>query len=69
MSNIAEKYLNLIQRADWYRLIGLAMEKQDYIRGIIESETGPRRQKKACEAYCHFIKTAIDNKESLAKAA
>ena len=69
MSNIAEKNLDLIQPADWYRLIGLVMEKQDYISGIIESETGPRRQKKAREAYCRFIKTAIDNKESIGKAA
>ena len=51
MSNIAENYLELIPPVDWVRLINLAVEKRAYITNIIDSDTRPRGQKKAREAY------------------
>ena len=69
MSNIAEKYLGLIPPADWCRLINLAMDNQDYITNIIESDTRPRGQKKAREAYSRFLETVINNTQPLAMAA
>ena len=69
MSNISENYLPLIPPFDWCRLIELAVEKEDYITRIIESETGPKIKKKASEAYSQFVDTVLDNKEYMAKAA
>lgn len=69
MSNIAENYIGLIPPAHWCHLINLATEKQDYITNIIESDTRPRGQKKAREAYDRFIETVINNTEPLAMAA
>ncbi len=68
MGNIAENCLGLIPSADWCRLINLAVEKRDYITNIIESDTRPRGQKKAREAYNRFLETVI-NTEHLAMAA
>jgi hypothetical protein len=39
------------------------------ITKIIDSETRPRGQKKAHEAYNRFVATVISNTEPLAKAA
>ena len=69
MSNIAQSYIDLIPQADWCRLINLATEKQDYITNIIESDTRPRGQEKARNAYGRFIETVINNAEPLAMAA
>jgi hypothetical protein len=69
MSNIAERYLDLIRPTDWCRLIKLSKEKRDYINNIIESDTRPRAIKKAHQAYSRFIETVINNKVPLAKAA
>lgn len=69
MSNIAENYLGLIPLVDWCRLINLATEKRDYIINIIESDTRPRGQKKARQAYSRFLETVINNTEPLAMAA
>jgi hypothetical protein len=44
MSNLADKYLNLIPQADWLELIYVATEKADYIANIIESDTSLRVQ-------------------------
>ena len=69
MSNISERYLSLIPKADWGRLINLAVEKDDFIQGIIKSETKPIVQKRAYEAYSRFIDTVLDHKEPLDMAA
>jgi len=69
MSNLAEKYLKLISQADWFHLVNLATEKGDYITNIIESDTRPRGQIKAREAYSRFAETVINHTEPLAKAA
>ena len=69
MSNLGEKYLRLIPQVDWCHLINLATEKGDYITNIIESDTRPRGQKKAREAYSRFVETVINHTEPLAKAA
>jgi hypothetical protein len=69
MSNIAKNYLGLIPPVDWVRLINLAIEKKAYITNIIDSDTRPRGQKKAREAYNRFVATVISNTEPLAKAA
>jgi len=68
MSNIKENYLGLIPPADWDRLLNLAMEKRDYITGIIESDTRPRGQKRAREAYSRFLETVLNTTELLAMA-
>lgn len=67
MSNIAENYLNLIPVADWLQLLNLAGESHSYINNIIEMETGPKRQKKARQAYARFVQSVIDNNTPLAK--
>jgi len=69
MSNLAEKYLRLIPQTDWCHLLNLATEKGDYITNIIESDTRPRGQIKAREAYSRFVETVINYTEPLAKAA
>ena len=67
MSNIAQNYLKLVPQADWLRLLELAAEKRNYLSGIIEKETGPRRKKTVCKAYQHFAQTVISRKEPLAR--
>jgi hypothetical protein len=69
MSNIAEHYLGLIPSSDWFELIHLATEKADYISNIIESDSRPRGQKKAREAYRHFVEAVINHAAPLARAA
>ena len=68
MSNIAEHYIDLIPSADWLQLRQLAAEKHDYITGIIETDTKPRRKKTARAAYTRFIDTVLNHAEPLAKA-
>lgn len=69
MSNIAEHYLKLIPSSDWFQLINLATEKGNYISNIIESDSRPRGQKKAREAYIRFIEAVINHAAPLALAA
>ena len=69
MSNLAEKYLSLIPKADWLHLIHLATEKDDYITSIVESDTRPRGKIKTREAYDRFIETVVNHTEPLAKVA
>jgi len=69
MSNLADKYLSLIPQVDWCHLINLATEKNAYITNITESDTRPRGQIKAREAYNRFIETVIKHTEPLARAA
>lgn len=68
MSHIAQNYLKRIPPADWLQLLELAAEKQSYISGIIENETGPRRKKTVCKAYEQFAQTVISRTEPLARA-
>jgi hypothetical protein len=68
MKNISESYLSFIPTADWARLINLAVEKRDYITGIIESETKPKVQKRAREAYSRFSDTVLNQKEPMDQA-
>jgi transposase len=68
MSNIAEYYLQSIPAADWLQLLGLAGEKHSYITNIIETDTKPRRRKKAREAHDRFAQTVIRRTEPLATA-
>ena len=65
MSNIAENYIERIPSDDWLQLLDLATEKQYYITNIIETDTGPRRQKRARDAYARFVQTVIDRTEPL----
>jgi len=69
MSNIAEHYLGLIPASDWFELIHLATEKGDYMSNIIQSDSRPRGQKKAREAYRHFVEAVINHAAPLAMAA
>jgi transposase len=69
MSNIAENYLQFIPEADWLRLIELATEKREYMINIIQSETGPKRQQQAREAYTRFVDSVINGSQLLARAA
>ncbi|MFO8151919.1 IS630 family transposase [Thioalkalivibrio sp.] len=59
MCNIAQDYLRDIPAADWSRLIELAYQKTDYIRGIIEFEPGPYRKRKAESALEKFNEIII----------
>ena len=59
MSNIADNSLDLIPAGDWLKLINLAVEKDSYITNIIDTETKPRRRKKAREAYDRFAQSVI----------
>jgi len=69
VNGYAESYLTLVPRADWLRLIHLATEKDDYITGIIESDTRPRGKIKARQAYDQFVDTVVNYNEPLAEAA
>jgi hypothetical protein len=69
MSNIAEHYLGLIPSPDWFELIHLATEKSDYMNNIIISDSRPRGQKKAREAYSRFEETVINHATPLATAS
>lgn len=69
MSNIAEGYLPLIPTADWDRLINLAVDKRDYIIAIIASETRPKVQQRAHEAYSRFMDTVLDHREPIDQAS
>jgi transposase len=69
MSNIAENYLGFVPVADWIRLIDLAVEKQDYMTNIIQSDSGPKRQKQAREAYTRFTESVINGSQPLAARA
>jgi hypothetical protein len=66
MSNIAENYIERIPSIDWFQLLHLANEKKNYITNIIETDTGPRRQKRARDAYARFVKAVINRTEPLA---
>jgi transposase len=69
MTNIADRYVTSIPAADWFQLLDLAVQSDEYINNIIEGETGPNRQKKARQAYARFAQTVIDNDPRLAKVA
>ncbi len=69
MCNIADKYIDRIPVADWRQLLDLATQSHDYINKIIETETGPKRQQKAHQAYARFVRTLADKDLRLAKAA
>lgn len=69
MSNIADKYIELIPQSDWQLLINIATEKVDYITNIIESDTRPRAKIKTREAYSRFLEAVINHKEPSAEAA
>ena len=68
MSNIADNYIKSIPVADWFQLLDLAVQGENYINKIIEMETGPIRHKKARQAYARFAQAVIDNDPRLAKA-
>lgn len=69
MSNIAGSYLKTIPTADWFQLLDLAAQSDEYFNNIIEMEAGPIRQKKARQAYAQFKETVIDKDPRLAKVA
>ena len=69
MSDLAEKYIQLIPAADWHQLVHLAVDHDTYITHIIDTETKPRRQKWAREAYAHFVETVLNREDVLARAA
>jgi len=69
MSNIADNSRDLIPVGDWLRLINLAVENDSYITNIIDTDTKPRRRKKAHEAYDRFVQIVISQKQSLAETA
>lgn len=60
MSNIAECYIDLIPSADWLQLLHIAVEKDHYIKNIIENDTGPKRKKQARDAYMRFSEIVIN---------
>ena len=60
MSNIAEKYVDLIPAADWHQLLYLAAEKHAYITHTIETDPKPHRKKMALDAYTRFQQAVID---------
>jgi transposase len=68
MSNIAENYIERIPSADWLQLLHLAVEKENYITKVIDTDTGPRRRKWAREGYERFVQTVINRIEPLARA-
>jgi hypothetical protein len=45
MSNIAERCIQQIPSADWFQLLKLADEKENYRQNIIEADTGPCRER------------------------
>jgi len=67
MSNIADNSIDLIPAGDWLKLINLAVEKDSYITKIIDTETKPRRCKKAREAYERFTRIVISPTQPLAE--
>ncbi|KXB09008.1 hypothetical protein AKJ60_01255 [candidate division MSBL1 archaeon SCGC-AAA385M11] len=69
MTNIANQYLEFIPSQDWFQLQKLAVEKQEYINGIIEMDPGPQRQKKAKEAYQQFQYEVLGRASDLEQAA
>ena len=69
MSNIADNSLDLIPAGDWLQLINLAVEKHSYITNIIDTDTKPRRRKKAREAYNRFNQSVISQTQPLAETA
>jgi transposase len=69
MSNIATQYIEFIPSQDWDQLQNLAAEKQEYINRIIEADLGPRRQKKAREAYQQFQNQVLGRASDLEQAA
>jgi len=69
MSNIADNCLDLIPTSDWLQLINLAVEIHSYITNIIDTDTKPRRRKKAREAYDRFTQSVISRTQPLAETA
>jgi hypothetical protein len=69
MSNIADNYLDLIPAGDWLKLINLAAERDSYITNIIDTDTKPRRRKKASEAYDRFAESVTSQNQCLAETA
>jgi hypothetical protein len=57
MHSIAENYIKLVPTTDWKLLLELVTRSDDYIKNIIQMETGPNRLKKAREAYACFLNT------------
>jgi hypothetical protein len=53
----------------WLQLINLAVEKHSYITNIIDTDTKPRRRKKAREAYNRFNQSVISQTQPLAETA
>ena len=69
MCNIAENYIERIPSDDWIQLIDLASEKKQYITNIIEVDSGPRRKRRARDAYARFVQTVTNRKNPLADVA
>jgi transposase len=69
MSNLADNYTELIPAADWRQLLQLATDNDAYITNIIDTDTKPRRQKKARQAYDQFRHTVLQRNPSLSQAA
>ena len=69
MSNLAEHYAQCIPSTDWMQLIHLAVDNDSYITRIIDTETKPRRQMKARQAYARFAETVLNREDLLARAA
>ena len=59
MANIARAYLALVPKQDWQRLVQLGTDKAAYMRNIIDSETGSRRQPRAVEALRQFHQVVL----------
>jgi len=69
MSNLAENHTKLIPAADWRQLLQLAADNHTYITNIIDTETKPRRQNRAREAYDRFRQTVLQRDQLLLHAA
>ena len=69
MSKIAENYINIIPSADWFQMLRLAVDKENYITTIIETEPGPRRRKYARVAYERFVDVVIKPVQQMKRAA
>jgi len=68
MSNLAQNYTKLIPAHDWSQLIQLAIDHDTYITHIIDTDTKPRRQKSAREAYASFVEIVLNRENLLATA-
>ena len=60
MTNISQHYLDYVSPTDWQQFQKLAAEKKEYITRIIDTDTKPRRQKKARKAYLDFEEVVMN---------